>query len=186
MSLVLRPACTACPLRWRPGKATLLRANRLLAWALVVSPALQVALGTDFWRGLWLDLAILAAHAGLSLAIFGLPPGIPRGFLAIGFAEYGMSERARFLLTGWRVALPFLYAVLLSVPLLLVPVLWLVVALPLLLFWIALPFNLAAHIFQAAHYALRRWRLKAEDARDAVAMLLVAAFFWASAVNLVR
>lgn len=182
MSLVLRPACTFCPVRQRLDKALALRVNRLLAWALVISPALQVALRTDFWRGLWLDLGILAAHAGLSLYLFGLPPGTSRWHLALGLADKALSARGSFLLTTWRIALPFLY----TPALLFVPWLGVLVGLPALVLWVVLPFNLASHLFDAAHYALRRWRVKTEDARDAAATAIVAAFFWASALNLWR
>lgn len=182
MSLVLRPACAACPLRLRLGKATLLRVNRLLAWALVVSPALQVALGSDFWRGLWLDLGILLAHGALSLALFGLPSGLSRWRLATGIADRALPARASFLMTAWRIALAFLYLP----SLLLTPLLSFMVWAPVVVFWILLPFNLVAHVFRATDYALRRWRVRDDGTREALAVVAVAGFLWAGLVNLVR
>jgi hypothetical protein len=150
-----------------------LRINRILAWGLIVSPALQIMLGSALVPGLILDLVILLVHGGLSVWLFGLPKSPKRddGTMHwIGTSEARMSPRNRFLLSGWRLMISTLY--LLSVPLLVsigsaAPSGWglSLVLIPagvglivmLNFFSVMWPYAAVTHVFGASHYALRRW-----------------------------
>lgn len=150
-----------------------LRINRALAWGLIVSPALQIMLGSALVPGLILDLVILLVHGGLSVWLFGLPKSPKRddGTMHwIGTSEARMSPRNRFLLSGWRLMISSLY--LLSVPLLVtlgsaLPSGWglSVLLIPagvglivMLNFFSAMwPYAAVTHVFGASSYALRRW-----------------------------
>lgn len=150
-----------------------LRINRALAWGLVVSPALQIMLGSALVPGLILDLVILLVHGGLSVWLFGLPKSPKRddGTMHwIGTSEARMSPRNRFLLSGWRLMISTLY--LLSIPLWFalgsaVPSGWglSVVLVPAGLgllvmfnfFSVMWPYAAVTHVFGASNYALRRW-----------------------------
>jgi hypothetical protein len=150
-----------------------LRINRALAWGLIVSPVLQIMLGSALVPGLILDLVILLVHGGLSVWLFGLPKSPKRddGTMHwIGTSEARMSPRNRFLLSGWRLMISSLY--LLSVPLLVtlgsaLPSGWglSLVLIPagvglivMLNFFSAMwPYAAVTHVFGASSYALRRW-----------------------------
>jgi hypothetical protein len=150
-----------------------LRINRALAWGLVVSPALQIMLGSALVPGLILDLVILLVHGGLSVWLFGLPKSPKRddGTMHwIGTSEARMSPRNRFLLSGWRLMISTLY--LMSIPLWFalgsaVPSGWglSVVLVPAGLgllvmfnfFSVMWPYAAVTHVFGASNYALRRW-----------------------------
>lgn len=181
-----------------------LRVNRVLAWALVGSPVLQILLRTDLVRGLWLDLAILIAHGALSVALFGLPKNKDlRQNLWTRFAglpEYGMSPRNKFLLSGWRVAVSGLWLV--AIPSVITGWRWLETALPALtnlsmgtalvpilyvggFFGLMLQYGLVTHLHRATIYALRRWGCTPADA-PAVAYWTVIVFLASSLANLVR
>jgi hypothetical protein len=159
MGLALRP-CASCA-RWT-GKVFWLKANRALAWALVLSPPVQIVLGTPFLRGLAFDLALLAAHAVASLLLFGLPrtQGRSRWLLFVGIEPQGLSPRNRFLMTGWSIALALAYAP----AFLFIPLAALVLGPAWLLSWLLLPMRTISHVFQAAQYAGRRWGLRHPDA----------------------
>ncbi len=181
-----------------------MRVNRVLAWALVGSPLLQIMLGTDLVPGLWLDLAILIAHGALSVALFGLPKNKdPRQTVWTRFAglpEYSMSPRNKFLLSGWRIAVSSLWLV--AIPSVITVWRWLETALPALrdlsmgmvlvpmlyiggFFGLLLQYGVVTHLHRASIYALRRWGCTPADA-TAVAYLTVIVFLASSIANLVR
>jgi hypothetical protein len=181
-----------------------MRINRALAWALVASPLLQIMLGTDLVRGLWLDLAILIAHGALSVALFGLPKNIdPRQTLWTrwaGLPERGMSPRNKFLLSGWRVAVSSLWLV--AIPTVITVWGWLetvapamnglglgILRIPMLyvggLFGLLLQYGLVTHLHRATVYALRRWGYAPAHV-PAVAYWTVIVFLAASIANLFR
>jgi hypothetical protein len=183
-----------------------MRVNRALAWALVGSPLLQIMLGTDLVRGLWLDLAILIAHGALSVALFGLPKNKdPRQTVWTrwaGLPEHGMSPRNRFLLSGWRVAVSSLWLV--AIPTAIVVWGWLEMAIPALtvlntglgmvllpffyiggFFGLLLQYGLVTHLHRATVYALRRWGC-APAHTPVVAYWTVLVFLATSIANLFR
>jgi hypothetical protein len=183
-----------------------MRVNRALAWALVVSPVLQIMLGTDLVRGLWLDLAILIAHGALSVVLFGLPKNKdPRQALWTrwaGLPEHSMSPRNRFLLSGWRVAVSSLWLV--AIPTAIMVWRWLETAVPAMkalnlglgvalipvlyvggFFGLLLQYGLVTHLHRATVYALRRWGYAPTHA-PTVAFWTVLVFFATSIANLVR
>lgn len=148
------------PLRF-DVRASAVQVNRALAWGLLLSPLAQIAMRTPFIRGLLFDLALLGAHAALSLALFGLPkvPGSDGWKLWFGFKPKDLAPRSSFLMTGWRIALVAPYSILSFMGSLAwfswLPALWL---------WLRLPFSVVGHIAAAIAYAGRRWRLRMEDA----------------------
>ncbi|MCE3603585.1 hypothetical protein LXA47_08195 [Massilia sp. P8910] len=186
-----------------PPKIVWMQVNRVLAWALIVSPLAQWTLGTAFMRGLALDLAILLAHAAMSLALFGMPKTPARRFSvamhAIGWRPADLSPRNRFLLSGYRVGLTLL--VLALVPEVIaalspspvpanvayVRLLWFpATALLVIAFWalLRLPITLFQHLHPSIFQALRRWGMR-ENA-GSVATTITAAFFVLSFINLIR
>jgi hypothetical protein len=183
-----------------------MRVNRVLAWALVGSPLLQIMLGTNLVRGLWLDLAILIAHGALSVALFGLPKNKdPRQALWTrwaGLPEHSMSPRNKFLLSGWRVAVSSLWLV--AMPTAMIVWGWIETAVPALkvlnsglgmallpvfyiggYFGLLLQYGIVTHLHRATVYALRRWGCAPADA-PVVAYWTVAVFLAASIANLFR
>lgn len=178
----LQLACPHCTMV--PGRLSWMRLNRALAWGLVLSPLVQIALGTNFWRGLALDLAILLAHGALSLALFGPPraPASSRWLLWVGIEPEGLSPRNRFLMTGWSIALAVMY----TPAIFLVPIATLVVGMPLLLIWLLLPIRLWLHVQQASTYALRRQGLTDPAALSSAAIGVVLFFAGVNLVNLLR
>jgi hypothetical protein len=174
------PSGTPSDMSWRSTvskvwtqKKLWLRINRALAWGLIVSPALQIMLGSALVPGLILDLVILLLHGGLSVWLFGLPKS-PKGddgtMHWIGTSEARMSPRNRFLLSGWRLMISSLY--LLSIPLLVtlgsalpdgwgLGVVLIPAGLGMLLvfnfFSVMWPYAAVTHVFGASGYAMRRW-----------------------------
>ncbi len=150
-----------------------LRINRALAWGLIVSPLLQIMLGSALVPGLILDLVILLVHGGLSVWLFGLPKSPKRddGTMHwIGTSEARMSPRNRFLLSGWRLMISTLYLLGLSLLVALASalpgnlslgILWLPIGLGLMVmvnfFGLMWPYAAVTHVFGASSYALRRW-----------------------------
>ena len=167
------------------SRALWIRLNRLLAWSVVISPFVQIALRTNLVNGLLLDLALLVAHGALSLWLFGLPRSAKkdRWMLWLGLAPGSLSPRGRFLMTAWRVALGLLW----------IPALYVLattfgatalVVLPLCVpLWLLQPVFVLGHVFGASGYAFRRWGLGAKD--DFVtAFFLAGMFAFASIFNL--
>lgn len=186
--IALPAPCVHCPLRL--DQLAWMRVNRLLAWALLISPAVQVAWGADFWRGLWLDFAILCAHAGLSLALFGVPKGLTRMRLWSGGAPDGArSARTRFLLSAWRMFLTLLYTpavFFVQWPLLLAGLPMPLLFVPLLPLWAMLPLRIIGHVYAAGDYAYRRWGVRDASGRTALGLLVVVLFLAFSTMNLLR
>lgn len=187
MGTWIRMGFEGCDCSSRPAvrlnvRATAIQANRALAWGLLLSPLAQVAMGTPFMRGLLFDLALLAAHAALSLALFGLPKAVGSDDwkLWFGFKPKGMGPRSNFLMTGWRIALVAPYSLLTFVG----PLAWFC-WLPALWLWLRLPFSAVGHIAAAIAYAGRRWRLRTEDAWI-LGGLCAFIFILASIYNLLR
>jgi hypothetical protein len=190
-------ACPRCPsLRW-PSTMQQIRFNRALAWALVVSPVVQIALGVNFWRGLAFDVVLLLAHGALSLKLFGMPktaktPTAKRALLVAGISPEPVGPRNKLLLGGYRVLLGTLYvigAVFMSRYLpggdlqALDQAAWLYLALGGYVM-LRLPFSSLGHVFAASGYAARRqgYGKGSEFAAEAV----VVAFVLASTWNLLR
>jgi hypothetical protein len=150
-----------------------LRVNRVLAWSLIVSPVLQIMLGSALVPSLILDLVILLVHGGLSVWLFGQPKS-PTGddgtMHWIGISEAHMTQRNRFLLSGWRLMLSTLYllgvmvlaAIGSALPdswnpdVLIVPI-SLGVILIVNFFGLMWPYAAVTHVYGASGYALRRW-----------------------------
>lgn len=177
-------------------KVVWMRINRLLAWALIVSPLAQLGLGTAFLHGLALDLAILLAHAALSLALFGLPKSPTRRF-SMALHVFGrqpdeLSPRNRYLLSGHRVGLTLLFALLLLAAqgvLDLPEFLWYTGPNFMLLSVMCWPFvrtplTLFQHLYPSIVQALRRWGMR--EHADDTAAAIVGLFFLTSAINLIK
>ena len=164
-----------------------IRTNRVLAWTMVVSPALQWAGGMRFWTGFWIDVAILVAHGVLSLALFGKPENRARvfslGMHVMGFRSPGMSERNRFLLSGYRIAL----ATGAMLTLTFVPHPLLIIVVTVLFFYpmLRLGVTVIGHLYSACSMAARRWRW-GRDAAAALSAAVVYVYLMVSVVNMVR
>lgn len=158
-----------------------IKANRVLAWSLIVSPPLQWLFGMAFMTGLWIDLGILLVHAALSLILFGTPATKTKAFKAsmhlFGFRAADLTGRNKFLLTGYRIALAIGALLLMFTPLA-----WfaLVALYPIL----RLAVTIVQHIFEAVLYAMARWGRRA--IAENVAIAIVVLYFAVSLVNLVR
>ncbi len=190
------------------NKKTWLQINRVLAWALIVSPILQIMLRSDLANGLLLDLAILVVHAGLSLWLFGAPKvsstSDTRWMRWSGVSYQGLTVRNRFLLSGWRVMLSFGMQAMLMLAVALVvmasPALarvpsevmtvliiafWPFVLLSASFYGLMMPYAIVSHTFGASRYALRRWGLVDAQA-ELLASVLTALFIVISAANLFK
>ncbi|MES3021955.1 MAG: hypothetical protein V4857_10275 [Pseudomonadota bacterium] len=159
-----------------------MRINRLLAWALLVSPVAQLLMGTNFWRALPFDFALLVGHGVLSLVLFGVPKmkgeGPSLAMLGFGIRDIGMSARNDFLLTGYRIAM----VVAAGVSVWANPLLWM--AIPTAFYPILrLPVSIIEHLYHAVLYAFKRWGVagRTSDAAE----LIVTAYFLLSIANLV-
>lgn len=158
------------------AKIVWLMLNRILAWALICVPLCQSALDTPFWRCLWIDLAILLAHAGLSLALFGKPERKSRTFSVsmhvFGFSPWDLNGRSEFLMTGYRLVLVFVGAGVIAplivvlayrfaqVDLLFGPrLLWVLTVCSVPMFFTVM--FVLLHIRAAAQQACRRWGMRA-------------------------
>ena len=162
-----------------------IKTNRVLAWSLIVSPFVQFAIGMSFITGLWIDLAILAAHAVLSLALFGKPETRERTWNVtmhlLGFRSRDMSERNRFLLTGYRIVLG---AVAASMTFWESGLAGKVVIVLCLYPMLRLSISVFQHLYLAIGAAMRRWH-KARLA-EAVATAALALYAYVSFINLIK
>jgi hypothetical protein len=177
-------------------KLLLIRFNRALAWALLVSPAVHILLGTPFWQGVGIDLILLLTHGLLSLALFGEPRSAAfraqhsmRRFL--GGRRDALQGRERFLLDAWRILISLIR------PVLLIGVVWLLARVPLLwllylplfsavmFFQLLLAASLLRHVRDATAYAYRRWRMPADEAL-LLGWLTLAVFLTLTYCNLVK
>ena len=189
-----------------PSTAVLIQVNRALAWAIVVSPAVQIATGANFARGLLFDLLLVVAHGLLSVKLFGMPRldgqsrrRVPTRFGArhillrvTGIGRAGPSPRNALLLGGYRILLGLAYfAAIVGVqltgpwwPVDLAP--W--VTLPLtalgLYAMVRFPFSSLGHVFTATGYAARRGATRHWP--RLMAWLVTAAFVLTSFWNLIR
>jgi hypothetical protein len=184
-----------------------MRVNRVLAWVLIISPAVQIAMGSDWLLGLLWDLAVLLVHGGLSVWLFGRPQSLGRDNGAmhwLGTSEARMTPRSRFLLSGWRVlistsyflALPlvgYCASVLSSLSFVSALVIPGVVAIVVLIaavnyFGLMWPYAAITHVYGASTYALRRWGTVGSSNRAiALASSLIALVFLVlSVINLTR
>ncbi|MFZ6875296.1 hypothetical protein ACO0LF_24785 [Undibacterium sp. Di27W] len=136
-------------------RANWVRFNRILAWAMLVTPVAQFFIRAELGLALLVDFGLLLAHGILSLILFGMPKVKKQKFTfsmhVMGFRQYPLSPRHNFLMTGYRLALGLLALFLLFIP----DVRWLA----LLLFYplLRLPFSFAQHLKEAVSYALQRW-----------------------------
>jgi hypothetical protein len=161
-----------------------IKLNRTMAWSLLISPPLQWLTGIPFMTGLWIDLAMLVAHAVLSYYLFGTPETKARHFDFLmhvcGFRPRELSERNRFLLSGHRIALALSGMVLLWIapgPL---------KAVALLLFFypmLRLSISMIQHVALAVEYAVRRWNWRNGGA---VGVAVVVLFLFFSIANMVK
>lgn len=193
---MMHPLSTLRPRALMPPKVIWMRVNRVLAWALIVSPLAQIALGTAFMRGLALDLAILLAHAALSLALFGMPKNAARRFSValhvFGQQPEGLSPRNQYLLSGHRVGLTLLFVLLIlaAQPLTDLPGFFIFVGPTILLLMLAcwplvrMPLTLVQHLYPSIVQALRRWGMR-RHMEDAAAVI-TGLFFLLSFINLIR
>jgi hypothetical protein len=184
------PALSCMLLAW-PSIRSQIRVNRLLAWALVGSPVVQIGAGVNFWRGLWFDVALLLVHGALSLKLFGAPktttPSDRHVLLISGISQRAISPRNKLLLSGYRVLLGTVYLI------------GIVAALRFeaLLPWLApvgmvvgiyamlrLPFSSLGHLYVASDYAAKRWG--ARGFSELLALFVVVAFAVVSFLNLLR
>ncbi|NJM44642.1 MAG: hypothetical protein HC858_13015 [Brachymonas sp.] len=161
-------------------KLILIRLNRALAWGLLLSPPVQIMMGTAFWNGLVFDLMLLLIHGALSLFLFGTPRASSfrhQHLLSrlMGGQREALTGRDRFLLDSWRILIslfaPWLlafmaYAVMLAADVApLSGLLFLPLVSAVLYFNLLLPVSVLRHVRDASSYAYKRWRLPAEEAR---------------------
>lgn len=184
-----------------PRRIVWIRINRMLAWALIVAPFTQWALGGAPTASLAFALAIFLAHAVLSLALFGFPKamkGKPAvAMLLLGRRPPGQDAHNRFLLDGYRIGLTALVLVpmaqylgvglaLAAVPAFVgLPVVALVmIAVMVVVLWpfFRTPLTLVQHLYPAILRALQRWGVR--DGARVLAALIVAHVFVLCAVNL--
>lgn len=176
-------ATTFCP--QVATKLFWIKANRVLAWSLIVSPPLQIIVGFPFVAGLLIDLAILVAHGVLSLVLFGKPETKEKvfafGMHVMGLRARGMGERQRFLLTGYRIVIPAV-----AIALMFLAPGYATFALCVVCFYqlLRLPFTVMQHIFNAVIYAFRRWGLR--DYATVNGVIIVAVYLLLSVANLAR
>jgi hypothetical protein len=164
-----------------------IRFNRLLAWVVVISPFVQIALETNLVNGLLLDAGLLLMHCILSLHLFGLPKGAAgeRWKLWLGLSPDGLSVRGRFLMTAWRIALGVAWmAAMLSLASAFGPNAFILVfvCLPL---WLPQPVFVLGHVFGASNYAFKRWGANVDYAWVSAASLAAMVAF-ANTINLFR
>lgn len=137
-----------------PSRLTWIKLNRILAWAMIASPLIQLVFQMNLGIGLQIDLCLLLAHGGLSMTLFGMPKIKGRDFVVsmhvFGNRPTQLSARNRFLLTGYRIALgmtPMLVSAM-GFP-------W-YVSLPFLYPILRMPVSVIQHVNTAAQYATRR------------------------------
>jgi hypothetical protein len=138
-----------------PTRLAWIRLNRLLAWALLVLPLVQLICHVHLAAGMLTSLALALAHGTLSLVLFGVPKVKGYGLIVrmhvLGLRPADLGARNRFLLGGYRIALGMtpMLALLPGVP-------W-YAALPFLYPVLRMPVTVLQHIHDAVQYALRRW-----------------------------
>ena len=93
-----------------PSRTVWVRLNRVLAWAMLVAPIVELACQISLATSLLADLVLMLAHGILSLLLFGVPKLKGQKFSfsmhIMGIRATGMSARNTFLLSGYRIALP--------------------------------------------------------------------------------
>jgi hypothetical protein len=162
-----------------PTRLFWIRLNRLLAWAMLGMPVVQLATRTQLATGMSIDLGLLLAHGAMSLVLFGAPRLKGKGFMftmhVMGGRPTGLSARNRFLLGGYRIALGM-------TPLLvMLPQVPLYAVLPFFYPIARLPVTVLQHILDAAQYAMRRW-----GRNEMLAGVVVALYVWCSAANVIH
>jgi hypothetical protein len=198
--LNMKPASLPTRLVQANPKLLVIRINRLLGWALLALPPVQIMLGTSFWRGLAWDLALLLVHGLISLALFGTPRASSfraqhsvRRFL--GGSRDALRGRDVFLLDAWRVLMSLLspvplalFAYLLAVLSMLLPILGLL-AVPLfcafLFFQLLFVASVLRRVRDATAYAYRRWHLPEREAAM-LGWLTMGCFVILSFTNLIK
>lgn len=160
-------------------RANWVRFNRILAWAMVITPVLQFFIRANLAHALLVDFGFLLAHGILSLILFGLPKVKRQKFTfsmhVMGFRWHVLSPRNEFLLTGYRMVQAISVFPLLFIP----GVRWLA----LLLFYpsLRIPVSFIQHLYRAIAFAFQRWGIKYLDAGLVVCIYL---FFFIA--NLLR
>jgi hypothetical protein len=160
-------------------KLLLIRFNRLLAWSLLLSPPVQIMMGTGFLNGIVFDLVLLLLHGLLSLILFGTPRAASfraqhRLTRFLGGKRDSLMGRDRFLLDGWRILISLLnpwvlgvlaYAVTFAATLVnIIGLLFLPLVSAMLYFNLLLPVSVLRHVRDASSYAYRRWHIPAAEA----------------------
>ncbi|MFZ6760090.1 hypothetical protein ACO0K9_23055 [Undibacterium sp. Ji50W] len=162
------------------SRANLVRLNRVLAWAMLVTPLIQFFVHAKITHCLLLDFGLLIAHGILSLYLFGIPKVKREKFTfsmhVMGWRMAGLSPRNLFLLTGYRIVLGL--TALLSF---FVPGAW-VLALLLIYPLIRMPATVVQHLHAAIEYAFQRWGISKFD----VEWVVVVIYFYFFIANLLR
>jgi len=162
-----------------PMRMALMRLNRILAWALMVSPLVQFIFKVTLPTSLQIDLGLMLTHGALSLVLFGVPKVRGREFVfsmhVLGGRPADLSARNRFLLSGYRIALGM------TSLLLFVPARSWFVLVPFVYSILRLPVSVIEHIDVAIQYALGRWGLN-----KALAGLVVFVYLFAVVNNFIR
>lgn len=182
---IMRTFSLPCVFPLTINKLFWMRVNRVLAWTLVISPLVQIAVQMPLRTGLAIDFAIFLAHGAMSLVLFGLPKSRQGGFSvplhAFGFRPRDLSERNSFLVGGYRMAVVTILILLMPTPIGKATA-WLWI--PFMYPFLRMPFTVLQHLYDGAHYALRRWGYR--ELAPVWAMLIMSGFLIASIVNLVR
>jgi len=138
-----------------PTRLSLIRLNRLLAWALLVSPLVQLVCQMHLATSMLIDLGLVLAHGALSLGLFGVPKVKGYSFIfsmqVMGGRPAELSARNRFLLGGYRIALGM------TPMLVMLPYVPVYAALLFVYPIVRMPVSVLQHIHDAVQYALQRW-----------------------------
>lgn len=162
------------PISLLPSRLAWLRLNRFLGWALVAAPVVEFFAKLSWANSMGLNLVVILVHGALSLVLFGVPKVKGRRFQVsmhvFGGRPTALSERNRFLLSGYRIALGMI-PLLLDLP-------WLpwFAILPFLYPIMRLPFTVLQHMYVGIGYAFKRWGWAGAPA-EAVVFLYVMFFF---------
>ena len=139
-------------------KANWIRLNRILAWAMLITPVLQFFVRANLAHALLVDFGLLLAHGFLSLILFGMPKVKRQKFTfsmhVLGFRLHILSPRNEFLLTGYRMT-----QAISVLPLLFIPgARWLA----LFVFYpsLRMPVSFVQHLYRAITFAFQRWGIK--------------------------
>ena len=173
-TLSLSPSrmCLYAGFHWLFARTRWLQLNRLLAWAIVFAPILEMGLNF-YWIQKWqvnflLGWVFFVLHAVLSLILFGIPKLRGKKFRAgmhvFGLRVDGISPRNTFLLGAYRFVLWFVWGIflaavwyvlfLLSMPQAILISLALILAIVQFLAFVVISFQ---HLFAAIAYAVQRW-----------------------------